>query len=94
MGFSTVLRDNKYSTDTGIGGGSCLDNGERSHLLQQAVLRIGDVAPHEAVGHIAVATVGDAMPLCPLRKGRLYDSSAARGINLSTKLAGTSTNLP
>jgi hypothetical protein len=74
MNISTILRDNQYSR--AVQGGSYLDDSERSRLLHDLTVRIGDVAPGESVGHIAVSTVdaaGRAIVVGQLTKERLYD---------------------
>ena len=74
MNILTILRHNQYSK--AVQGGSYLHDNERSRLLHDLTVRIGDVAPGESVGHIAVSTVdaaGWATVVGQLRKGRLYD---------------------
>lgn len=74
MNISTILRDNQYSK--AVQGGSYLHDNERSRLLHDLTVRIGDVAPGKSVGHIPVSIVdaaGCVIVVGKLRKGRLYD---------------------
>jgi len=76
MNISTILRDNQYSK--AVHGGPYLHDNERPRLLHDLTVRIGDVAPGESVGHIAVSTVdaaGCAIVVGQVRKGRLYDQT-------------------
>ena len=74
MNISTMIEDNQYCNVAGVA--SHMDDGDRSRLLQDLTVRIGDVAPGEAVGHIAVSTVdvgGDGTIVGQMKEGRLYD---------------------
>lgn len=74
MNITSMLRDNQYST---LGpGGSYLDDSERSFLVQNTIVRIGDVTPNSSVGRIALCTIdatGSSMVVGRLDKKRLYD---------------------
>lgn len=74
MNISSILRDSRYS-DIGTKG-SYLDDSVRSAMGQNMIVRIGDVSPSEAVGHIAVSSAsseGAMSVLGKLRKDRLYE---------------------
>lgn len=70
MNISTILRDSWYSHP--LQGGSYLDDSERSRLLRDLTVRIGDVAPDQNVGYIAVSTVDDGRIIGQIRKDRVY----------------------
>lgn len=74
MNVSSMLRDNAYS-DMCLKG-SYLDDSVRSSMRQHMMVRIGDVAPNEPIGHIALSTIsneGTTMVIGRLKRDRLYD---------------------
>ncbi|KAF4556410.1 Hypothetical protein D9617_1g082870 [Elsinoe fawcettii] len=66
---STLTYDNPYIPITPA---STIDGMERSKLLYDMKVRIGDVQCHEDVGHITLAVDTDNLVVGPLKKGRLY----------------------
>lgn len=72
MNISTMIRDNPYVAIPQ--GGSTLDDSERSRLLRDVKVRLGDVAPAAETGHIAVGSLsGDKEVVVRLQHRRLYD---------------------
>jgi hypothetical protein len=71
---STMLKDNPYFEATKTG--STLESSERSRLLRRRIVRFGDVAPNDAVGYLAVGSLGDdddgIGEVRRVQKGRLY----------------------
>ncbi|KAI9733972.1 MAG: hypothetical protein M1834_002629 [Cirrosporium novae-zelandiae] len=85
---SSSLRDNPYALLPGRGGegregregewGSAMDGFERTRVVGDVVVMVGDVRGREQVGHVAVATVGGKTGggdtgVIALRKDRFYD---------------------
>lgn len=71
---STLLRDTPYFDAPEAG--STLDSTQRSRLLKQRAVRLGDVMPKEPVGHLAIGAwsggeEGEQWP-ARVQKGRLY----------------------
>jgi hypothetical protein len=71
LNVSTLVRDNPYVTAPT--GGSALDSSDRSRLLKDLKVKLGDVMPDEDIGHLAVGTMVDGQVVDDVRKGRLYD---------------------
>lgn len=78
MNITTMIRDNPYVDIPA--GGSTLDDSERSKLLQNVRVRLGDVAPAAKTGHIALGTISDGnedneqgATVMRLQRERLYD---------------------
>lgn len=69
---SSLTRDNPYVRIPP--GGSTLDGFIRAKLLQDVVVKLGDVRPEEAVGHVALASVNEGLrgEIGTLRRDRLY----------------------
>jgi hypothetical protein len=71
---STMLKDNPYFGDAKTG--STLESSERSRLLRRRMVRFGDVAPDDAVGYLAVGSLGDGNngvgEVRRVQKNRLY----------------------
>lgn len=71
---STMVKDSPYFE--GSGTGSTLESSDRSRLLRHRMVRLGDVAPNDAVGYLAVGSLdGDSSSVGRVRKGqegRLY----------------------
>jgi hypothetical protein len=71
---STMLKDNPYFEATKTG--STLESSERSRLLRHRRVRFGDVAPNDAVGYLAVGSLGDGDngigEVRRVQKSRLY----------------------
>jgi hypothetical protein len=71
---STMLKDNPYFGDSKTG--STLESSERSRLLRRRMVRFGDVTPDEAVGYLAIGSLGDGSDgvgeVSRVQKGRLY----------------------
>jgi hypothetical protein len=75
MNISTVLRDSYYGSGP-LYGGSYLSDSERSRLLGETRVRIGDVWPDEGVGYIGITAtdpgVNGGRVVGRLKPGRLY----------------------
>jgi len=69
--FSSLTRDNPYFQG-GPEVGSSLDGAERARRLANVRVRLGDVAPHRDIGHIAIRSTEDGVA-SKLERGRLYD---------------------
>jgi hypothetical protein len=71
---STMLKDNPYFEATKTG--STLESSERSRLLRHRTVRFGDVAPEDAVGYLAVGSLGEGNDgigeVRRVQKSRLY----------------------
>jgi hypothetical protein len=71
---STMLKDNPYFEAPKTG--STLESSERSRLLRHRTVRFGDVAPDDAVGYLAVGSLGDGNDsigeVRRVQKSRLY----------------------
>jgi hypothetical protein len=71
---STMLKDNLYFEAPKTG--STLESSERSRLLRHRKVRFGDVAPDDAVGYLAVGSLGDGNDsigeVRRVQKSRLY----------------------
>ena len=73
MNLSTVIRDNPHVDASSIG--SYLDDSERSRILKDTMVRMGDVAHSKEIGHIAIASasIDHGVVVARLWKGRYYD---------------------
>lgn len=79
MNITTMIRENPYVDIPA--GGSTLDDSERSRLLQDVRVRLGDVAPAAKTGHIALGTISNGneddnkkgVGVMRLQLERLYD---------------------
>jgi hypothetical protein len=69
--FSSLTRDNPYFQG-GLEVGSTLDGSERARRLGHIRVRLGDVAGHRDIGHIAIRSMKDGV-VSKLEHGRLYD---------------------
>jgi hypothetical protein len=69
--FSSLTRDNPYFQG-GPEVGSSLDGAKRARRLVYVRVRLGDVAPHRDIGHIAIRSIEDGVA-SKLEHGRLYD---------------------
>ena len=67
---STITRDNPYISLPSEG--CTLDGLERAKLLKGLQVKLQDVAPHDAVGHIAFSGSAQAFGTRKLKTGRLY----------------------
>jgi hypothetical protein len=72
MDVTTMIRDNKYCGAEVDQVGSWRDDSERSALLSDLVVCLGDVRPHSSIGHVALYTSGKEV-VGRLQKHRLYD---------------------
>ena len=79
MNITTMIRDNPYVDIPA--GGSTIDDSERSRLLKDVRVRLGDVAPAAKTGHIALGTISNGneddnkkgVVVMRLQRERLYD---------------------
>jgi hypothetical protein len=69
---STLTRDNPYVRVPP--GGSALDGFTRATLLKDVIVKLGDIKPGEAVGHVTLASVDKEFKgeVGTLRRDRLY----------------------
>lgn len=72
VNISTMVRDNRYCGAEVDFAGSSNDDNERSKLLANIGVRMGDVKPHESIGHVASST-SRVETIGKLEKDRLYD---------------------
>ena len=70
--FSSLTRDNPFVDTKLQKGGSHLDGFDRARKLRKVRVKLGDVAPADEAGHIAIATTG-TRPVARLRPSRTYD---------------------
>jgi len=70
--FSSLVKDSRFvDYSSRNSGSSVLDGFDRAGLLRDVRIRIGDVKPHDRVGYIAIATLGDDSS-SKLEHSRLY----------------------
>lgn len=68
--FVSLLRHDPY---VHVEAGSSMEEGrERAHRLRNTLIRIGDVRPDEAFGHVAIGTPSERQPVRVLQHDRHY----------------------
>ncbi|KAH7019077.1 hypothetical protein EDB80DRAFT_869754 [Ilyonectria destructans] len=70
---TSIIRDNPYVDIADINKNSMEDGSDQMRRLKNIRVCLGDVTPAQEKGHVAFATVGEAVPLSRQRLTRTYE---------------------